>query len=124
MNSILDPADIAHVCHEANRALQLIQGDSVPSPHFLEAPTWQFISAINGVEVALEGATSAELHKSWMAEKEHAGWAYGPVKDASLKTHPCLVSYDDLPAEQRLKDRVFSAIVSAFRIHATEEAMR
>jgi len=33
------------------------------------------------------------------------------VKDAKAKTHPCMVDYDQLPAEQRRKDELFGAAV-------------
>ncbi len=48
-----------------------------------------------------------------MAEKIDAGWVYGPQKSEVAKTHPCLVSYDQLPPVQRKKDRLFFAIATA-----------
>lgn len=108
--------DIARVCHEANRALQITQGDPAVSPSWDEAPDWQTESAVNGVEAALTGATPEELHASWCGFKMAAGWVYGEEKDADATppTHPCLVDYADLPEEQRIKDDLFQAIVSAF----------
>jgi hypothetical protein len=50
-----------------------------------------------------------------MADKVAAGWHYGEVKDAEAKTHPCMVAYEELPFEQRVKDHVFRAIVSALK---------
>jgi hypothetical protein len=105
--------DIARVCHEANRAIQQVTGDPAISPPWDEAPDWQRESAVEGVEKAIAGATPEQLHESWCEFKLADGWAYGPVKDAEAKTHPCLVAYDQLPAEQRSKDAVFSAIVQA-----------
>jgi hypothetical protein len=35
------------------------------------------------------------------------------VKDAELKTHPCLVPFEELPKFQQQKDRLFRAIVKA-----------
>lgn len=105
-------ADIAHVCHEANRALQYQGGDLV-SPAWSEAPAWQRDSAIEGVAKAIGGAGPEELHESWCEFKRADGWVYGPVKDDVLKTHPCLVAYDELPERQKTKDYVFAAIVGA-----------
>jgi hypothetical protein len=105
--------DIARVCHEANRALQIAQGDPAPSPGWDEAPTWQRESAIEGVHAAIGGASPWELHHAWCAAKMRDGWRYGPVKDAEAKTHPCMVEYSLLPHEQRLKDDLFAAIVKA-----------
>jgi len=105
--------DIARVAHEANRALQFIQGDPAPSPAWDQAPQWQRESAVIGVHSALRGATPEELHESWCEHKRADGWVHGPVKDEVAKMHPCLVPYADLPEEQRLKDALFHAIVGA-----------
>lgn len=106
---------IASVCHEANRAIQIATGDPKPSPHWDDAPTWQQVSAIEGVRKALEGEGPVQLHESWCDFKRADGWVYGPVKDEAAKTHPCLVLYVDLPPEQKAKDYVFAAIVNALR---------
>lgn len=37
----------------------------------------------------------------------------GPVKDAEKKEHPCIVPYDQLPLDQRMKDYIFAGIVHA-----------
>ena len=34
-----------------------------------------------------------------------------PVKDADKKEHPCLVPYEQLPTEQKVKDAIFRVIV-------------
>lgn len=103
--------EIARVCHEANRALQIISNDPAPSPDWDNAPDWQRESAVEGVEAALRGEGPEELHESWCVSKIRDGWTFGDVKDAELKTHPCLVDYDALPEEQKVKDRLFAAIV-------------
>ena len=106
---------IASVCHEANRAIQIATGDPKPSPHWDDAPEWQRVSAIEGVRKAVEGQGPEHLHKSWCEFKVADGWVYGPIKDENAKTHPCLVDYSDLPPEQKVKDHVFSAIVNALK---------
>jgi hypothetical protein len=109
-----DDEQVARVCHEANRALQYIQGDPCPSlPWDCEtAETRQ--SAAEGVRaVRQDHATARGLHESWRRFKAGHGWVYGPVKDPDAKTHPCMVPYDDLPPEQQDKDRLFHAVVTA-----------
>lgn len=105
---------IASVCHEANRAYCLTQGDTSQLP-WTDAPPWQRESAILGVKKAIEGATPEQLHESWSAQKVADGWVYGDVKDADAKTHPCLVPYGELPTEQQRKDALFGAVVNALK---------
>ncbi|QFG08743.1 hypothetical protein PBI_INGRID_71 [Arthrobacter phage Ingrid] len=108
---------IARTCHEANRVLQLTNGEEDVSLTWNLAPEWQKESAIEGVKVALGGATAEELHSAWCRKKYEDGWVYGEFKDPEAKLHPCLVPYEKLPEPQRVKDYVFRAIVKSFKIH-------
>lgn len=103
--------DIARVCHEANRAYCQTLGDT-SQPTWEEAPEWQRLSAVNGVEhvIGHPDAKPWDSHESWLEEKRVAGWTYGPVKDPQKKEHPCFVPYDELPIEQQLKDALFLAV--------------
>lgn len=107
---------IAEVCHEANRGYQCaVPVDGVPvalswHPFRVKYPE-QAAGVIEGVELALSGATSEEMHHQWMRSKINDGWKHGIAKDADAKTHPCLVPYCELPLEHRLKDRLFLSIV-------------
>jgi hypothetical protein len=104
---------IAVVCHEANRAYCLTQGDA-SQPRWEEAPEWQIQSCVAGVLAHLERPrTPEESHELWLAHKRAEGWTWGPVKDAEAKTHPCFLPYSHLPPEQQTKDRLFAAIVAA-----------
>jgi len=104
---------IARVAHEANRAYCEACGD-YSNVRWEEAPEWQQASAIEGVKAhALISPTPRESHTLWMKQKLAEGWRYGPIKDASARTHPCLVEYDALPPWQQTKDILFSAVVKA-----------
>lgn len=105
-------AACARAAHEASRTY-CIALDDLSQPSWEDAPEWQRSSAIKGVELALRGATPEESHISWLAEKTRTGWAYGPLKDAEAKTHPCMVPYADLPPAQRAKDALYLASVRA-----------
>lgn len=106
--------DIAIICHEANRALCFTQFD-FSQKSWAEAEGWQKKSAVTGVQFCLDNpnAPASANHESWLAEKIRDGWIYGPEKNPETKEHPCIVSYDELPAAQKAKDHLFKAIVSA-----------
>lgn len=103
---------VARFAHEANRAYCAAIGDTSQLP-WDQAPEWQKQSAIAGVEFHLANpeSTPADSHNSWLAVKREDGWVYGPVKDAEKKEHPCMVAYDELPAEQKAKDYIFLCVV-------------
>lgn len=106
---------IASVCHEANRAVQVIQADpTIPvSPHWDELDEQTRESASSGVAGILAGNTPEQSHEEWCKFKVDHGWICGPVKDETKRTHPLLVPYNELPPAQQLKDHLFSAIVHA-----------
>ena len=94
---------IAEICHIVNKA-------------YCDAPDWQKESAINGVKFHMENdVTPEQSHESWMREKLDNGWVYGYEKNADKKEHPCMVLYNDLPEEQRMKDKLFKAVVDSFK---------
>jgi len=105
---------IARVAHEVNRAYCLSIGDS-SQPTWADAPEWQKKSAVVGVKFLRRhpDATPADTHAAWLKGKEADGWTHGAVKDADKKTHPCLLPYEELPAEHRTKDYLFGAVVRA-----------
>lgn len=105
--------DIAQICHEANRALQIALGEDNVSAHWDEVSPHLRESVYQGVVKALAGETPEQLHRSWCQFKVDHGWVYGPVKDEAVKTHPCIVAYDKLPESQRLKDYLFHSIVNS-----------
>lgn len=104
--------EIAALGHEVNRAYCSAIGEE-PYPAWDEAPQWMREGMLNGVRAVITGAAESPQasHEAWMADKLAAGWSYGEVKDPAAKTHPCLVPYDKLPQEQRVKDYLFRAVV-------------
>jgi hypothetical protein len=113
----LDVNQIAKIVHEANRAYCEEIGDFSQQP-WDRAEEWQRASARQGVQATLDGsaATPEQQHETWCKAKLDDGWSYGEIKDADNKTHPCLVPYDKLPPEQRRKDHLFRAIVTALTV--------
>ena len=55
--------------------------------------------------------TPEEMHERWRMEKYAQGWRYGETKSLQLKTHPCMVDYEDLPLVEKAKDTLFISIV-------------
>lgn len=104
---------IARVVHAANAELQAIQGDLAPSQPWDSEPDEIRANVLLGVRNARNGMTAAEHHQAWVEDKLRTGWGYGAAKDAEAKTHPCLVSFDQLPRDQRVKNVLFIAIVRA-----------
>lgn len=114
---LLEPAEIARIAHEVNRAYGLALGDLSQLP-WDEAPEWERASVLAGVMFHLskpwKGPESS--HEAWMAHKLAEGWQYGPTKDVEAKTHPCLVPFAALPVAQQAKDFLFRAIVHALSV--------
>lgn len=48
------------------------------------------------------------VHEVWARNRIDGGWKYGPERDDSLKTHPCLVPYEELPESEKAYDRATS----------------
>ena len=107
---------IAKVVHNVNKAICDCSGD-FSQKIWQEAEEWQRQSAIDGVLYRLHfpNATAEDQHQAWCNDKRKDGWVYGEVKDATAKTHPCLVPFSQLPFEQRVKDFVFSAIANELK---------
>lgn len=107
---------IAKVAHEINRAYCQALGDDSQQA-WENAPDWQRSSAMNGVEFHISNPDAGpdHSHNAWLAEKEAAGWKWGPNKDAEYKEHPCFVPYEQLPVEQKAKDYLFRAVVHALK---------
>lgn len=109
------PINIARVCHEVNRAYCAALGDTSQLP-WEDAPDWQRESARMGAVLHMTEDVGPEAsHRAWMGHKLADGWIYGPIKNPDIKTHPCLVPFNELPVEQQAKDFIFRAVVHALR---------
>ena len=114
---------IAQVAHEVNRAYCASLGD-ISQPAWADVPDWQRASALAGVDMHLANpdATPEASHLSWFEQKLADGWVFGEVKDPEKKEHPCMVAYEDLPAEQKAKDYLFRGVVHVLSAVAAAEA--
>lgn len=112
----LTVSQIARVAHELNRSYCRELGDNSivgwdDTTDDIKAST------IAGVRNVLHNPaiTPEDSHHAWHDYKSKQGWVYGPEKDANKKEHPCMMPFQHLPAEQRVKDVIFIGLVRALR---------
>lgn len=56
------------------------------------------------LEVLVE-QMSKNVHEVWAETRVSQGWTYGEQRNDELKTHPCLIPYEELPEEEKEYDR-------------------
>ena len=44
-------------------------------------------------------------HDDWTAGRIRFGWKYAPIRNNEKKEHPCILPWDELPENEREKDR-------------------
>lgn len=92
---------------ESNRQ----QADRIPE--YLEVIGYGYMPLREGAKVPeaikLTARQTEKLarmeHERYVAEKQLAGWTYGPVRDDINRTNPCLVDWEELPMDEQDKDR-------------------
>lgn len=45
------------------------------------------------------------VHEVWARNRMKQGWTYGEERNDALKTHPCLIPYEELPEVEKAYDR-------------------
>ena len=45
------------------------------------------------------------VHEVWAQSRIDQGWVYGKERSDTLKAHPCLVPYEELPEIEKAYDR-------------------
>ena len=105
---------IARVMHEAVRAWQKAN-DQPAAPSWSRAPKWMREASREAVIWRLDNpkAAASAQHDQWLTQKKEAGWKYGKTKNGTKKTHPLMVSYDDLPEVERRKDALVGALIDS-----------
>lgn len=54
---------------------------------------------------ALVEHMAKNVHEVWAQNRIEQGWTYGEERNDTLKQHPCLVSYEELPEVEKAYDR-------------------
>jgi hypothetical protein len=106
---------IAHIAYDAVQTYCRTIGED-PNLPWAELPEVSREGLIAGTHAVLDGTagTAEAQHERWCAYWIGKGWITGDVKSNELKTHPNLVTWPELPIEQRMKDVLFRAVVLAF----------
>jgi hypothetical protein len=120
----MTPAEIALLCHEANRAYCRVIGDPIQRPwHELETEHRDDLTG--AVTFVLEHplVAAVDLHERWRSVRTAQGWTWGPRVDFLERRHPGLVDYHLLPDAQARKLELFIGIVSALRAASAHEAV-
>ena len=65
---------------------------------------------VSGIELpaeleALAEQISKNVHEVWAESRIAQGWSYGEERNDTLKHHPCLVPYEELPEVEKAYDR-------------------
>lgn len=55
--------------------------------------------------LSLTEQIARNVHEVWAQARISQGWQWGELRNDTLKLHPCLVSYDDMPEEDKEYDR-------------------
>jgi len=114
--TFLSVVDVAQICHEANKVFCALDKDH-SQDSWENAPVWQKVSAVDGVKFHLSNPDASEsaAHDNWTRDKIRTGWVWGHTKDAELKTHPCLLPFNELSSQQQAKDHLFKGIIGSLR---------
>lgn len=48
---------------------------------------------------------SKNVHEVWAKNRMEQGWIYGEQRDDKMKTHPCLIPYEQLSEVEKAYDR-------------------
>ena len=62
------------------------------------------------VAAAAVDLPEVDAHNAWCARMIADGWGYGATHDAANRTHPCLVSHANLPANWSVAEAAFKDI--------------
>lgn len=105
---------IARVAHEACRTWAKLNDQPVP-------PSWDALDAscqaaiIMGVRFSWDGVAVSELHNRWVKYMYAQGWKFGPIRDMEKRVSPNLISFEQLPFREQIKDHIFKGVVDTFR---------
>ena len=109
--------DVARIVHSVVREYNILH--NIPGDNFTwyrMSPDYR-ISIEESVKREMENPAKspAESHEKWLKARIDDDWVWGPHKSQEMKTHPCIVPYDELPPVQKFKDTIFSKMVALLK---------
>jgi hypothetical protein len=69
-----------------------------------DAPAGALAVSFDASDPGIEQLARSE-HERWVGTKLKTGWRPGSPRDDAKRVHPCICSWDELPEEERRKDR-------------------
>jgi hypothetical protein len=111
VTKLFTDAQIAEMAYELHRGYNHVIDDPWVDPPWPGLPRWHQEAVIDGVRAARQGKNPREMHENWCGYYTRRGWKFGPAKDPAARTHPDLVSWEDLEPPEQLKNVLFTGIV-------------
>lgn len=105
--------NIARICWETNRALQVRDMEELPEPPWDAAPHTRKKALMFLVTQVLEGAVLSpeEAHNCWWGYLADKRWEYARVKDFGERKHPSLRPWAELTPREQLAQRLNMHII-------------
>lgn len=105
-NVIMNVKSVAKLLHSQNNVIKKLNGEKVLYEDFKDLPEEMSESLLIAIQTYLNNAeiTPEQMHNKWLATRASNGWVYGDVISYEAKTHPNMVTYDELPFNQKIKD--------------------
>ncbi|MGZ4865035.1 MAG: RyR domain-containing protein [Halobacteriota archaeon] len=97
-------AKLSERTKEQNRLYVRDIPEKLAAAGYVISPAFSNDRALSFPDEILEKLAEAE-HERWIQFMKHDGWSYGPETDRSKKKHNCLLPWDELPEDEKEKDR-------------------
>lgn len=77
----------------------------MPTNNYVPQPTETADVELSPELLKLSEQIAENVHEVWSAARMSEGWTYGESRNDSLKHHPCLIPYNELPEREKEYDR-------------------
>lgn len=109
-----DAEAVARVCWEANRQLQIADGEVYFDEPWDAAPEWRKKITVGTVTLVQSGIITGpgEAHEHWAHSMRLMEWKWGADKDPERRLHPSLVPWEELTPRGQLGQRLLFMITT------------